>query len=179
MDDVRAVGGGGGVVVLFRHLGKFSKNFMCEEEVWCGFTSWENLVIFREIYVWNDRQGCHFPLKAKNEKWNGSLKVRDGYEINLAHVSVKLLIPRAYIFELRAKVEPVTVMAAGHVCGRDIAQGGRESNAVAVENDGRDYCYSDWTYWMSFQFPSPPSQVEADNKVVAEEPVVGLSIQFE
>ena len=34
---------GGGVVVLFCHLGKFSKNLMSEEEVWCGFVYWENL----------------------------------------------------------------------------------------------------------------------------------------
>ena len=55
----------------------------------------------------------------------------------------------------------------------------RVSNAVAVGNDGWDYCYFNWTGWMSFQFLSPPSQEEADDKVVADEPVVVLSIQFE
>ena len=35
--------GGGGVVVIFCRVGKFSKIIMREEEVWYGFVSWETL----------------------------------------------------------------------------------------------------------------------------------------
>lgn len=45
MDDILVVGGEGGVVVVFCLLGKFCKNLVSEEEVWCEIVSWENLVI--------------------------------------------------------------------------------------------------------------------------------------
>ena len=45
MDHNLVVVGGGGVVVVFCLLGKFCKNLVSEEEVWCEIVSWENLVI--------------------------------------------------------------------------------------------------------------------------------------